>query len=191
MLNDLVIRRGNIADGRGGPFYQADIAVDDGVISRIGNISERGREELDARGLLVAFGWADIHSHYDGQAFFEDRLLSSGWHGGTTTFIGNCGVGFALLRPGHRDILIELMKGVEDIPGPVLREGMDWEWETFNDFLYALDKRPHDMDICAQFPHAAVRVYVMGERAKRGKRPRTRTLNKCADLPEKEFGRGH
>ena len=88
-------------------------------------------------------------------------------------------------------MLIELMKGVEDIPGPVLREGMDWEWETFNDFLYALDKRPHDMDICAQFPHAAVRVYVLGERAKRGKRPRTRTLNKCADLPEKEFGRGH
>ena len=165
MSHDLVIRKGNIADGRGSPLYQADIAVDDGVISRIGSISERGREELDARGLLVAPGWVDIHSHYDSQAFFEDRLVSSSWHGTTTTVMGNCGVGFAPLRPGQKDILIELMEGVEDIPGPVLREGMDWEWETFNDFLCALDKRPHDMDICAQFPHAAVRVYVMGERA--------------------------
>ena len=106
MSHDLVIRKGNIADGRGSPLFQADIAIDGGVISRVGNISERGREELDARGLLVAPGWVDIHSHYDGQAFFEDRLLSSGWHGVTTTVMGNCGVGFAPLRPGQKDILM-------------------------------------------------------------------------------------
>jgi len=165
MAHDLVIRKGTIADGKGSPLFEADIAVDDGVIAAIGDVKARGREEIDANGLLVAPGWVDIHSHYDGQAFFEDRLLSSGWHGATTTVMGNCGVGFAPMRPGQRDILIELMEGVEDIPGPVLREGMDWNWESFDDFLCALEARPHDMDICAQFPHAAVRVYVMGERA--------------------------
>ncbi len=165
MSHDFVIRKGTIADGRGGTLFQSDIAIDDGKITQIGKVSAGGKEELDANGMLVAPGWVDIHSHYDGQAFFEDRLLSSGWHGTTTTVMGNCGVGFAPLRPGQKDILIELMEGVEDIPGPVLREGMDWKWESFDDFLVALEARPHDMDICAQFPHAAVRVYVMGERA--------------------------
>jgi N-acyl-D-aspartate/D-glutamate deacylase len=188
--HDLVIRKGNLADGRGSPLYQADIAIDDGVISKIGDISERGREELDARGLLVAPGWVDIHSHYDGQAFFEDRLLSSGWHGATTTVMGNCGVGFAPLRPGQKDILIELMEGVEDIPGPVLREGMDWEWETYNDFLCALDRRPHDMDICAQFPHAAVRVYVMGERALKREKATNEDIEEMCRLTEEGIRAG-
>lgn len=165
MSHDLVIRRGTIADGNGSPLFEADIAIDDGIIAKIGDVQSAGREEIDANGLLVAPGWVDIHSHYDGQAFFEDRILSSGWHGATTSVMGNCGVGFAPLRSGDRELLIEMMEGVEDIPGPVLREGLDWNWESFGDFLDALEKRPHDLDICAQFPHSALRVYVMGERA--------------------------
>ncbi len=167
MTHDLVIRGGTIADGRGSALFDADIAIDDGKISAVGTVDASGREEIDARGLLVAPGWVDIHSHYDGQALFEDRLLSSGWHGATTTVMGNCGVGFAPVGPGQKELLIELMEGVEDIPGEVLGEGLDWDWSSFDDFLGALERRPHDMDICAQLPHSALRVYVMGERAMR------------------------
>jgi len=167
MAHDLVIRGGNVADGKGSPLVEADIAVDGGKITQIGAVSGKGTEEIDARGLLVAPGFVDIHSHYDGQAIWDDRLLSSGWHGITTTVMGNCGVGFAPVRPEHRDLLIEVMEGVEDIPGPVLREGLDWDWSSFPDYLDALERRSHDMDICAQLPHSALRVYVMGERAMR------------------------
>lgn len=167
MTHDLVIRGGSVADGRGAPLFEADVAVEEGKIVAVGEIAGSGREEIDARGKLVAPGWVDIHSHYDGQALFEDRLLSSGWHGATTTVMGNCGVGFAPLKAGDRDLLIELMEGVEEIPGPVLEQGLDWDWNSFEDFLQALERRKHDMDICAQLPHSAVRVYVMGERAMR------------------------
>ncbi len=167
MAHDLVIRGGNVADGRGSPLIEADIAIDDGKITEIGAVASSGTEEIDARGLLVAPGFVDIHSHYDGQAIWDDRLHSSSWHGITTTVMGNCGVGFAPVRPEHRDLLIEVMEGVEDIPAAVLREGLDWDWNSFPDFLDALEKRPHDMDICAQLPHSALRVYVMGERAMR------------------------
>ncbi len=170
MAHDLVIRGGNVADGRGSPLIEADIAIDDGRITEIGAVASRGTEEIDARGLLVAPGFVDIHSHYDGQAIWDDRLHSSSWHGITTTVMGNCGVGFAPVRPEHRDLLIEVMEGVEDIPAAVLREGLDWNWSSFPDFLDALEKRPHDMDICAQLPHSALRVYVMGERAMRRER---------------------
>ena len=167
MTHDLVIRGGSIADGRGSPLFEADIAIEDGRIIAIGEVAGSGAEEIDARGRLVAPGWVDIHSHYDGQALFEDRLLSSGWHGATTTVMGNCGVGFAPLKPGDRELLIELMEGVEDIPASVLDEGLAWDWHSFDDFLCALERRRHDMDICAQLPHSALRVYVMGERAMR------------------------
>ncbi|MFT5439230.1 MAG: N-acyl-D-aspartate/D-glutamate deacylase [Alphaproteobacteria bacterium] len=167
MTHDLVIRGGSVADGRGAPLFEADVAVENGKIVAIGEIVGSGKEEIDARGKLVAPGWVDIHSHYDGQALFEDRLLSSGWHGATTTVMGNCGVGFAPLKAGDRQLLIELMEGVEDIPASVLDEGLDWDWHSFEDFLQALERRRHDMDICAQLPHSAVRVYVMGERAMR------------------------
>ena len=167
MTHDLVIRGGSIADGRGSPLFEGDIAIEDGKIVAIGEVAGSGAEEIDARGRLVAPGWVDIHSHYDGQALFEDRLLSSGWHGATTTVMGNCGVGFAPLKAGDRELLIELMEGVEDIPASVLDEGLDWDWHSFDDFLCALERRKHDMDICAQLPHSALRVYVMGDRAMR------------------------
>lgn len=165
MTYDLVIRGGNVADGRGGELYEADIAVTDGKIAAVGSVTDSGREEIDASGHLVTPGFVDIHSHYDGQAIWDDRLLSSGWHGVTTTLMGNCGVGFAPVRPEDRDLLVELMEGVEAIPAAVLREGLTWEWNSFPEFLDALERRPHDMDVCAYLPHSALRVFVMGQRA--------------------------
>lgn len=167
MTFDLVIRGGIIADGKGSPLYEADVAVSDGQIAAVGKVTHRGREEIDARGLLVAPGFVDIHSHYDGQVIWDERLLSSGWHGVTTTVMGNCGVGFAPVRPTDHELLVELMEGVEDIPGTVLREGLSWEWESFSEYLDAIERKPHDLDVCAQLPHSALRVFVMGDRAAR------------------------
>jgi N-acyl-D-aspartate/D-glutamate deacylase len=165
MTHDLIIRGGTVADGRGSPLVEADIAVDNGRISAVGKVSDSGREEIDARGHLVAPGFVDIHSHYDAQAMWDDRLLSSGWHGVTTTVMGNCGVGFAPVHQSDHELLIELMEGVEDIPADAMHEGLSWEWSSFPEYLDALERRPHDMDVCAQLPHSALRVYVMGERA--------------------------
>ncbi len=167
MAFDLIIRGGTVADGRGSPLFEADIAISDGRIAEIGPVAESADEEIDASGRLVAPGFVDIHSHYDGQAMWDDRLLSSSWHGVTTTVMSNCGLGFAPVRAQDRDLLIEFMEGVEDIPGAVLRDGLNWEWNSFPEYLDALDRRPHDMDICAQMPHSALRVFVMGERAVR------------------------
>ena len=164
---DLVIRGGEVADGLGGATFEADVAVKDGRIAEVGNVAGRGREEIDARGKLVAPGFVDIHTHYDGQAVWDRCFAPSSWHGVTTTVMGNCGVGFAPVRPEDRDRLIELMEGVEDIPGVALHEGLDWAWESFDDYLGALERQPHDIDFAAQLPHAALRVYVMGERASR------------------------
>lgn len=164
---DLIIRGGMIADGRGSPLFEADVAVSDGRIAVVGKVSGSGREEIDARGLLVAPGFVDIHSHYDGQVIWDERLLPSGWHGVTTTVMGNCGVGFAPVRNTDHELLVELMEGVEDIPGPVLRHGLTWEWSSFPEYMDAVARRPHDLDVCAQLPHSALRVFVMGERAAR------------------------
>ncbi len=164
---DLVIRGGAIADGLGGPLVEADVAVQDGRIVAVGRVSGSGKDEIDARGRMVTPGFVDIHTHYDGQAIWDQRFAPSSWHGVTTTVMGNCGVGFAPVRPSDHDRLIELMEGVEDIPGVALREGLDWAWESFAEYLDALERRPHDIDFCAQLPHAALRVYVMGERASR------------------------
>lgn len=161
---DLIIRNGEIADGSGGALRQADIAIVGDKIVAVGNISQSGREEVDARGRLVAPGFIDIHTHYDGQATWDARLQPSSWHGVTTAIMGNCGVGFAPVRAGDRDRLIELMEGVEDIPGAALHEGLAWNWESFGDYLDAVESRAHDIDIGAQLPHGALRVYVMGER---------------------------
>ncbi|ABE29399.1 amidohydrolase family protein [Paraburkholderia xenovorans LB400] len=164
---DLVIRGGSVIDGLGGPAIETDIGIIGGRIAEIGSISTEGREEIDARGQIVTPGFVDIHTHYDGQAMWESRFLPSSWHGVTTVVMGNCGVGFAPVRVQDRDRLIELMEGVEDIPGIALHEGLDWQWEGFASFMAALERRPHDIDFCAHVPHAALRVYVMGARAAR------------------------
>ena len=161
---DLVIRGGTVVDGTGEPGFEADVAVKDGVIAAIGKIAGTGAEEIDARGQLVTPGFVDIHTHYDGQATWDQRLQPSSWHGVTTVVMGNCGVGFAPCRPGDHDRLIQLMEGVEDIPFPVLSEGLPWNWESYPDYLESLSQRRFDVDIGSQLPHAALRVYVMGQR---------------------------
>jgi N-acyl-D-amino-acid deacylase len=163
-MHDLVIRNGTVVDGTGGPVRSADLAVDDDQITDIGDVG-KGRREIDADGLLVTPGWVDIHTHYDGQATWDPDVTPSSWHGVTTVVMGNCGVGFAPVRPGAENFLIELMEGVEDIPGTALHEGIDWQWESFGEYLDALATTPRVMDVAAQMPHCALRAYVMGERA--------------------------
>ena len=167
MAFDLVVRGGELADGDGGPVRQADVAVQMGRIVAVGKVAGHGKQELDARGKLVTPGFVDIHTHYDGQATWDSRLQPSSWHGVTTAVMGNCGVGFAPVRPQHHDRLIALMEGVEDIPGAALHEGLSWQWQDFGSYLDTLDSQPRDMDIAAQLPHGALRLFVMGERGAR------------------------
>jgi N-acyl-D-aspartate/D-glutamate deacylase len=161
---DLVIRNGTVFDGTGEPGFEGDVAISGGRIANVGRIAGRGREEIDAKGKIVTPGFVDIHTHYDGQATWDQHLTPSAWHGVTTAVMGNCGVGFAPCRANDHDMLIRLMEGVEDIPGVVLTEGLKWNWETFPEFLDALEAHAHDIDFAAQVPHGALRVYVMGER---------------------------
>lgn len=163
-MADLVIRGGTVIDGTGAAPREADVAIEGGRIAEVGRVAARGREEIDARGRCVTPGFVDIHTHYDGQAVWDSHLAPSAWHGVTTAVMGNCGVGFAPCRAADREKLIELMEGVEDIPGPILHEGLDWRWESFPEYLDALDAKARDIDICALVPHAAVRVHVMGRR---------------------------
>lgn len=167
MAYDIVIRNGTVIDGTGAPPFKADIAVQAGKIAKIGSVAEAGKEEIDAKGLIVTPGFVDVHTHFDGHVTWSSRLLPSSNHGVTTAVMGNCGVGFAPARPEARDTMIELMEGVEDIPGVVMREGIPWKWETFPEYLDFVASREYDIDVAAYFPHAPLRVYVMGDRALR------------------------
>jgi len=165
--HELVIRGGTVIDGTGAPRRTADVAISGGVVTEVGRVDGVGERELDADGALVTPGFVDIHCHYDGQATWDERLQPSSWHGVTTVVMGNCGVGFAPVHDQDHERLIQLMEGVEDIPGAALAEGLRWGWNDFAGFLEEVDRRPHDLDLAAQVPHAAVRLHVMGERGSR------------------------
>lgn len=163
-MHDLVIRNACIVDGSGAASYHGDVAVDQGRIAGVGGKAGAARREIHADGALLTPGWVDVHTHYDGQATWDPYLSPSSNHGVTTAVMGNCGVGFAPVRADKRDWLISVMEGVEDIPGSVLSEGIQWDWESFPEYLDALERRPHAVDVGTQIPHSALRTFVMGER---------------------------
>jgi N-acyl-D-amino-acid deacylase len=162
-MHDLVIRGGTIADGSGRPTLEGDVAIEGNRIVAVGEVEGPAAREIDARGMLVTPGWVDIHTHYDGQATWDPEVSPSGWHGVTTVVMGNCGVGFAPARAADRDWLIQLMEGVEDIPGAALSEGMNWNWESFPEYLDEVERTQRVLDVAALVPHGALRAYVVGE----------------------------
>lgn len=188
--HDLVIRGGTVHDGLGSAPRLADVAVKDGLIVAVGEVAGRGAREIDASGKIVTPGFVDIHTHYDGQVTWEQRLAPSSGHGVTTVVMGNCGVGFAPCRPHQREMLVKLMEGVEDIPEVVMVDGLPWNWESFPDYLDALDKRKLDIDIAAQIPHSALRIYVMGERAVRHEAPTSGDLEQMRALVSEGIAAG-
>jgi N-acyl-D-amino-acid deacylase len=166
-MHDIVIRGGTIIDGTGRAAFTGDVAIAGGRLAAVGGKAGPARREIDAAGLMITPGWVDVHTHYDGQAMWDPLLAPSCWHGVTTVMFGNCGVGFAPVKKHHRQALMDLMEGVEEIPNPVLTAGLTWEWESFPDFMDALERRERAIDIAAQAAHLPMRVYVMGDRALR------------------------
>jgi N-acyl-D-aspartate/D-glutamate deacylase len=189
-MHDLVIRGGTIVDGSGEAPRRGDVAIDGERVREVGGKAGPGRREIDADGLLVTPGWVDIHTHYDGQATWDPYLTPSGWHGVTSVVMGNCGVGFAPARPHEHDWLIGLMEGVEDIPGTALAEGIDWQWESFPEYLDALERMPRALDIGTQVPHGAVRAYVMGERGARNEKPTPEDIEGMAAIVREAVAAG-
>ncbi|MFN8027299.1 MAG: amidohydrolase family protein [Acidimicrobiia bacterium] len=187
---DLVIRGGTVVDGTGAAAFAADVAIADGVIVEVGEVAGRGREEIAADGALVTPGFVDVHTHYDGQASWDETLTPSSWHGVTTAVLGNCGVGFAPVRGDRHEYLVQLMEGVEDIPGTALHEGITWEWETFPEYLDALARMPRSLDIAAQVPHGALRTYVMDERGAEDVPPSDDELARMAAIVEESVRAG-
>ncbi len=181
-MRDLIIRGGTIVDGTGGQPFVGDVAIDGDRIVAVGQVDGPARREIDATGHVVTPGWVDIHTHYDGQATWDPLLAPSSWHGVTTAIMGNCGVGFAPVRPGAQTFLIELMEGVEDIPGAALHEGIDWQWETFPEYLDALEAKPRAIDIGTHVPHATIRAYVLGERCNTDYAPNAEEIAQMAAL---------
>ncbi len=187
---DRVLRNGRIIDGTGAEGRVGDVGMKGGRIVAVGEVTERGREELDCEGLLITPGWVDLHTHYDGQATWDPYLSPSGWHGVTTAILGNCGVGFAPCRVDDRDWLVQVMEGVEDIPGSALHEGIRWDWETFPEYIDALARLPFALDVGTQVPHAAVRGYVMGQRASEREAPTTAQIEEMSRLVEEGLRAG-
>jgi N-acyl-D-aspartate/D-glutamate deacylase len=189
-MHDLLIRAGTIVDGSGQAAFTGDVAIDGDRIAAVGRVDGEARRTLDADGLLVTPGFVDVHTHYDGQATWDPLLTPSCWHGVTTAVMGNCGVGFAPMHAEQRDFLIQMMEGVEDIPGSVLAEGVQWGWESFPEHLEALAAKPRIMDLGAQLPHAALRYYVMGERGAAREPATADDLQRMADLTEQALRAG-
>ncbi|MFN5630491.1 MAG: N-acyl-D-amino-acid deacylase family protein [Sphingomonadales bacterium] len=183
-MHDMVIRGGTIVDGTGAARFTGDIAIDNGLISQVGKVSGSGREEIDAAGMIVAPGWVDVHTHYDGQATWDQEMAPSSWHGVTTVIMGNCGVGFAPAKPDRHEWLISLMEGVEDIPGTALAEGMTWNWETFPEYLDELERLPRTVDVGTHVPHGAVRAYVLGDREQPGAVPTQHDISEMSRIVE-------
>ena len=181
-MHDLVIRGGTVVDGTGAAPRRADVAVEGDRVVAVGTDIGPGKREVDATGQLVTPGWVDVHTHYDGQVTWDPHLTPSGWNGVTTIVMGNCGVGFAPVRPGEEDFLIQLMEGVEDIPGTALHEGIDWEWESFPQYLDKLESMPRSVDVGTQVPHGAVRAYVMGERGAKNEKATAEEVAEMARL---------
>jgi len=182
-MHDLVIRGGTVVDGTGAPAFTADVAVSNGIVTEIGRVGA-ARREIDADGAVVAPGFVDMHTHFDGQATWDPFLTPSCWHGVTTAIMGNCGVGFAPVEPTRHEFLINLMEGVEDIPGSALHEGMSFDWVSFADYLDALERMPRAIDVGTHVPHGAVRAYVMGERGARNEASTTDDIAAMATIVE-------
>jgi N-acyl-D-aspartate/D-glutamate deacylase len=189
-MHDLVIRGAMVVDGTGEFPRAADVAIDGGLITTVGKDLPRGRDEIDATGMIVTPGFVDIHTHYDGQATWDAEMAPSSWHGVTTVVVGNCGVGFAPAAPDRHQWLIGLMEGVEDIPGTALAEGLTWDWESFPEYLDALEKRPRTVDVGTHVPHGAVRAYVMGERGARNEAPTTADIARMSQIVEEGLRAG-
>ena len=181
---DLIVRNGTIVDGTGNARFAGDVAIKDGLIATVGTVHGDATSEIDAAGKVVAPGWVDIHTHYDGQATWDQEMAPSSWHGVTTVVMGNCGVGFAPAAPDRHKWLIELMEGVEDIPGTALAEGMKWNWETFPEYLDALEELPRTVDVGTHVPHGAVRAYVLGDRERPGAVPTADDIAKMSAIVE-------
>lgn len=189
-MHDIVIRGGTIVDGTGAPAFQGDVALSGDRIVQVGGKAGPGKREVKAEGRLVTPGWVDVHTHYDGQATWDPVLAPSSWHGATTLVFGNCGVGFAPVRNQHQKALIEMMEGVEDIPGITLTEGLKWDWESFPEYLDALERLPRTIDIGAQVAHHPLRVYAMGERAIKREMATAEDIDLMARLTEEALKAG-
>jgi N-acyl-D-aspartate/D-glutamate deacylase len=189
-MHDLVIRGGTVVDGSGGAPFVADVAVDGDRIVAVGESLGAGAKEIDAAGKIVTPGFVDVHTHYDGQATWDAEMAPSSWHGVTTVVMGNCGVGFAPAKPDRHEWLISLMEGVEDIPGTALAEGMSWDWETFPEYMDALEKLPRTVDVACHVPHGAVRAYVLGDREKPGAIPTDADIAEMSRIVEEGIRAG-